>query len=83
MSFEPQYLQALYTDGTPVMEGDRIRSRQQPGGILPPAPETEGVAGTCPWEKTGTLYLVHIEKDWKGRERTCYKHIFSHITERI
>lgn len=30
---------ARYTDGTPVREGDRIRYRQTPGGILPASPE--------------------------------------------
>lgn len=37
---------ATYTDGTEVQEGDRIRYRQAPGGLLPASPDwCEGVAG--------------------------------------
>lgn len=40
---------ARYTDGTPVEEGDRIRYRQAPGGILPASGGwTYGVARKYP-----------------------------------
>ena len=36
---------ATYTDGTEVSEGDRIRYRQAPGGLMAPSAEwVEGVA---------------------------------------
>lgn len=37
-------MQATYTDGTPVQEGDRVRYRQTPGGLLSRGGWTEGVA---------------------------------------
>lgn len=38
-----------YTDSTEVKEGDKIRYRQAPGGLLPASPEwTYGVATTYP-----------------------------------
>lgn len=41
-----------YTDGTEVKEGDRIRYRQTPGGLLPASPEwTEGIAAKYPHTK--------------------------------
>lgn len=79
MKYAPPYLQALHTDGTPVKAGDRIRSRQQPGGILAPAPPTEGTAATCPWDESGTLYLKHL----RPSGHVAYKHIAGHITERV
>jgi len=40
---------ATYTDGTPVLIGDTIRYRQQPGGLLPASPEwTYGIAAYFP-----------------------------------
>ena len=40
---------STYTDGTPVKIGDRIRYRQQPGGLLPAGDWKEGVAAIPPW----------------------------------
>ncbi len=39
---------ALYTDGTPVQPGDKIRYRQQPGGLLPAGDWKEGIAALFP-----------------------------------
>ena len=33
-----------YTDGTPILPGDRCTSQQTPGGLLPPGPPVEGTA---------------------------------------
>jgi hypothetical protein len=78
--YAPPYLEATYTDGSPVIKGDRIRYRQQPGGILPASMEwKKGVASKCPWDKSGTLYLKRTEPS--GRE--AYYHIFSHIVEKL
>lgn len=79
MSFAPPYLAAQYTDGSPVLPGDRIRSRQQPGGILAPAEPTEGIASTCPHDRSGTLYLKYTRLSGS----VAYKHIAGHITERL
>ena len=79
MKYALSYLQALYTDGSPVMEGDAIRSRQQPGGILAPAAPTGGIAAACPWDDSGTLYLKYSRPDGSD----AYKHIAGHITERM
>lgn len=43
-------MQALYTDGTPVNEGDRVRYHQTPGGLMAPATNSDG---TIKWH-TGT-----------------------------
>lgn len=56
---------ALYTDGTPVLHGDRIRYHQAPGGLIPPGPWREGVAALWPgrirnpaeWLDPAELYL--------------------------
>lgn len=77
--FSTPYLEALYTNGTPVIEGDKIRSRQSPGGIMSPGKGNEGIAGKCPWDESGTLYLVYTRPD----RTIAYQHIFSHITEKI
>lgn len=33
---------ALYTDGTPVQEGDRVRYHQAPGGLMAPPSDARG-----------------------------------------
>ncbi|MBO0676816.1 hypothetical protein JRC04_05005 [Mycolicibacterium sp. S2-37] len=33
---------ALYTDGTPVREGDRVRYHQTPGGLMAPPSNPDG-----------------------------------------
>lgn len=33
---------ALYTDGTAVQEGDRVRYHQRPGGMMAPASNLDG-----------------------------------------
>lgn len=33
---------ALYTDGTPVQEGDRVRYHQHPGGMMAPESNSDG-----------------------------------------
>lgn len=38
--YEPET--PLYTDGSPVREGDRIRYHQAPGGLLPPPSDAHG-----------------------------------------
>lgn len=39
---------ALYTDGTPVQEGDSIRYHQQPGGLMAHGPWRYGIAQPAP-----------------------------------
>ena len=41
----------LYTDGTPVQAGDRIRYHQAPGGMLPHGDWVYGVAPHLPEEQ--------------------------------
>lgn len=41
-------MKAKYTDGTPVREGDSIRYRQQPGGLLPAGDWKYGTAALFP-----------------------------------
>lgn len=41
-------MEAKYTDGKPVREGDPIRYRQQPGGLLPAGDWVYGVASLFP-----------------------------------
>lgn len=94
---------ARYTDGEEIGEGDKIRYRQRPGGMLPANPEwTYGTAEKFPhtqreiegmraWkEKMGDaslldpnkLYLKTVVTDWRGNERTEFRHIVGHIVER-
>jgi hypothetical protein len=66
---------ARYTDGAYVQEGDLIRYRQAPGGVLPASPRWDyGVAARASWEDSGELYLRNDE----GR----LFHIFGHVVER-
>ena len=66
---------ARYTDGSLVKDGDRIRSVQAPGGILPPDGPKTGIAAYLdtgygdPFE----LYLYDGEHYWN---------LFGHVTER-
>lgn len=79
-------MQALYTDNTPVVEGDRIRAKQQPGGLLPPGGWREGIAVPFPnhVENAEAVsgagmdpFELHLF-DGKG-----YMHIAPHIIERL
>jgi hypothetical protein len=53
-------MQALYTDGTPVQEGDRVRYHQCPGGLLPPESNPDG---TIKWHiGTAAKYPPYVER---------------------
>lgn len=85
---------ALYADGTPVTEGDRIRYRQTPGGLMAPASRngeyvwTEGVAVKYPpyqEEREWLLERGFIDPDELHllAEDGRYRHIAPHIIERL
>lgn len=63
----------IYTDGTRVREGDRIRFHQAPGGLFPPGDWRSGVAAYLPGQSRGELFLLA-----DGR----YYNLFGHVVER-
>ncbi len=73
---------ATYTDGTPVVEGDKVRYHQQPGGMMAHGDWRYGVAATYPeqvanpgkWQDANELYL----RDDKG----SYYGMTGHVIER-
>lgn len=83
-------MKALYTDGTPVIEGDSIRYRQTPGGLIAPSGKWDyGIATKFPHPDHIREYAA-THPDWaydldelhlltsEGR----YLHIAPHIIER-
>lgn len=79
-------MQAKYTDGTPVQEGDRVRYHQTPGGLLPPGDWREGVAVPYPYpeDRREGLIAAGVDPDelhvFDGEH---YYHAAPHIIERL
>lgn len=77
-------MQACYTDGTPVQEGDRIRYHQTPGGLLPHGDWTYGTAAKVPTHYRQAPYVgAYLDPDelylFDGQR---YFHMAPHIIER-
>lgn len=58
-------MDTLYTDGTRVREGDRVRYRQAPGGLLPPPSDADGKAL---WQEGVAVKFPHGQR---GYERSA------------
>lgn len=88
---------ARYTDGAPVIEGDRVRYHQMPGGLMAPqrfwtsdgwAIWREGIAAKFPGHQERREELLtrgYIDPDelhLLGRDGRYY-HMAPHIIERL
>lgn len=73
---------AKYTDGTLVNGGDSIRSKQSPGGLLPPSLNWDyGIAARLP--NAPELEILDPDELYLRTPEGRYYYIVSHIVERV